>query len=342
MRCAVCGSTCVEDAPAVIERLPAVFQKCPGCRFRVLDKTAPLKGRNFASPCSCGKRFIDEVFAHLYVIMVEEGALSGNEPLRAVGSPLLHPGFFMTTPPFLPVGSLVLLSPLVTVPVAKRMIDEVPELKGVVRSGDFVPGATDPSLATMPRTYELLAGCDVRAGVFPTAAGPLVVYVQQSQIHIEFPRRENPKIQSLERQLAAQRPALCVDACSGAGTLGLCAARHGTPKVILNDAWYAAAYWASVNLHVNMAFFRAGDVRILSTYERMRRRPIGREPVRIAEASGEQEITVYHGDYRELWKVLPEGPVCAVLDLFDKSDRTGLEEVLREWRRHTPGEAFIP
>jgi hypothetical protein len=326
----------------VLESLPSVFSRCPRCRFRVLDKGAPLQGRYYATPCACNKRFIDEVFAHLYVIMVEEDVLTGKEPLRSVGSPLIHPGFFMTGPPFLPPDSLVLLSPRVTKSVAQRIVDEVPEVRGVVRSGDFVPGVTDATLTAAPRTYERLAGCDVRAGVFPTEAGPLVIYTQQSRMHIEFPRLKNPKIQSVERHLAEKSPAWCVDACAGAGTLGLCAARHGVRGVVLNDAWFAAAFWSAMNLHVNRMFFRIGEVRMLSTYHAMEEHPIGGEPVRVAEASGEQSITVYQGNLRELWKVLPPVPVCAILDLFDKSDKTSMSQVLEEWRSLVPGEVFIP
>ncbi len=342
MKCPVCGDGCIQDAPAVLESLASVFSRCPRCTFRVLDKSAPLKGRYYGTPCECGKRFIDEVFAHLYVILVEEGIFSGSEPLRAVGSPLLHPGFFITGPPFLPRGSLVLLSPLVTESAARRMITEVPEVRGVVRSGDFVPGATDPSLATVPRSYELLAGCDVRAGIFPTGAGPLVIYTQQSQMHIEFPRLENPKIQSVERHIAAQRPTWCVDACSGAGTLGLCAARHGIPGVILNDAWYSAAFWSATNLHVNRMFFQVEGVRIHLSFREISMHPVGRDPVKVAEASGGQSIAVYHGDFRQLWKVLPREPVCAVLDLFEKSDTRMTEAAMKEWQSRVPGEVFIP
>ncbi len=342
MRCPVCGGECIEDAPDVLESLSTVFSRCDECRFRILDKSVPLKGRYYATPCSCNKRFIDEVFAHLYVILLDVGILSGDEPLRAVGSPLIHPGFFMTAPPFLPPDSLVLLSPIVTKDAGQRIVEEVPEVRGVVRCGDFVPGLTDLFLTSPPRTYELLAGCDVRAGVFPTGAGPLVIYKQQSVMHIEFPRMRNPKIQSVERYLKMHNPAWCVDICAGAGTLGLCAAGHGIPGAILNDAWYAAAFWSAVNLHVNRRSFRVGDVAIHSTYDAMREKPVGKEPVRIAEAAGEQTIIIYQGDCRELWRVLPPEPVCAVLDPFEKSDKDTTDRFIRAWQSHVPGEVFIP
>lgn len=342
MNCPVCGGGCVQDAPVILDSLDSVFSRCDKCRFRILDKSRPLIGRYYATPCSCNKRFIDEVFAHLYVILLDEGILSGDEPLRVVGSPLIHPGFFMTSPPFLPPDSLVLLSSIVTKEAAEMMVKEVPEVKGVVKCGDYTPGLTDLFLSSSPRTYELLAGCDVRAGVFTTRAGSLVSYMQQSVMHIEFPRMRNPKIQSVERYLGTHSPHVCVDICAGVGTLGLCAARHGIREIILNDAWYAAAFWSAVNLHVNRMFFSVKDVVIHSTYDGLRERPVGKDPVRIAEASGEQVITVYQGDCRELWKVLPQEPLCAVLDLFEKSDKEAIDRFLHEWQSRVPGEVFIP
>ncbi|MEM2124740.1 MAG: hypothetical protein QXL43_05375 [Methanolinea sp.] len=342
MECPVCGGDCIEEAPAVLDKLPDLFSPCGMCRYRVLDKNAPPPDRTVFPPCGCGKRFIDEVFSHLYAIYLEEGIFSGREPLRAVGSPLIHPGVFTAGPPFLPAGSLVLLSPAVTPAAAERIVAEVPEAKGVVRSGDFVPGAVDPDLGEPPKTYELLAGCDVRAGVFPTGAGPLVIYTQQSQIHIEFPRPRNPKIASVERRLKAGLPRVFVDACAGTGTLGLCAALHGVQEVILNDAWYAAAYWSAQNVRVNRKALGIRDVAFHLPYDEMRRRRVSREPVAVAEAAGERTISVFFGDYRELYRVLPREPVCAVIDLFDKSDAEANRRVIAEWRGKVPGDVFIP
>ena len=98
--------------------------------MRALDKRAPLPSREYALPCSCGKRFIDEVFAHMYVIMREEGDLSPAIRFIAVGSPLIHPGFAMDLPPFLPAKSLLLLSGKVQEKAARRIVAEVPEVRG--------------------------------------------------------------------------------------------------------------------------------------------------------------------------------------------------------------------
>ena len=110
MECPACGSDCVQSAPEILRDLPVKFLPCKKCSMRILDKRKPLPLPEYGQPCSCGKRFIDEVFAHMYVIMQEEGDLTSHDPLIAVGSPLIHPGMVMDRPPFLPAKSLILLS----------------------------------------------------------------------------------------------------------------------------------------------------------------------------------------------------------------------------------------
>jgi hypothetical protein len=341
MDCPVCGNDCIDSAHELLSTIGSVFAPCPECRYRVLDKRAPLPGRYFEPPCSCGKRFIDEVFAHIYVILVEEGVFSGTEPLAKVGTPLVHPGFFMPEPPHLPSGSLVLVSRIINRPAAVRIAREVPEIRGIVKSGDYIPGIT-AGVAGRPKTYELLAGCDVRANIFSCSGGPVVLYQQQSLIHIEFPRDYNPKIDTVEKKLREGNPRTFIDAACGAGTLGLVAARTGTPRIILNDAWYAAAFWSAFNLKINREFFAVDDVIIHASYGEMEAVPVRKEPVLIAETHGKQCITVYQGDLDLLWHVLPQEPVLTVLDLFDKGNRQLMDRVTSRWREHVSGEVFIP
>ncbi|MDD1707018.1 MAG: hypothetical protein LUO81_02340 [Methanoregulaceae archaeon] len=342
MKCPVCGEDCVRDAHELIDSIPTVFAPCPDCRSRILDKNNPPPPDGYGESCLCGKRFIDEVFVHLYTILVREGIFSGKEPLRAVGTPLVHPGFPMRTPPYLPENSLILLSHPADTVVASRMVQEIPEIRAVVKFGDFTPGVINPDLTIPPRSYELLAGCDVRANIFPTTNGPLVLYQQQSKIHIEFPRYRNPKIEAVEGQISRTRPAWFVDAFCGAGTLGLVGARNGVSHVVMNDAWYAAAFWAAYNTKVNSEFFWVDDVTILEDYREMEKTPVVREPKLIAKTTGKQEILVYQGDFRELYRVLTREPVLAVLDLFAKQDPGATEEVMQLWHKLVTGEAFIP
>lgn len=343
MECPVCGGNCIAPAPELLARVPDIFSPCPACRGRVLDKNAPLKDFTLSPPCDCGKRFIDDVFAQLYVILVEEGGLPRSAALRQVGMPLVHPGFPMQRPPFLPKDSLVLLSRHVAPASAERMVREVPEIRGVVRCGDFVPGAFDSALVDAPKVHELLAGCDVRADIFPTPVSPAVIYKQQSLTHLEFPRENNLKIASVTTRLARQMPYLFVDACSGPGTLGIVGALLGVPHVILNDAWYAAAYWSARNIEVNRENLFVDAFHLLAAYDAMKENPVGRDPIRIAEAEGDQRIEVYQGDLRRLHTVIPhKREVLAVLDLFEKGNRSRSGGILKEWGDRVGGEAFIP
>ncbi|MCK9580725.1 MAG: hypothetical protein M0Q92_09790 [Methanoregula sp.] len=343
MKCPVCGMDCVRSAKDLLATLPTIFLPCPECSIRSLDKRRPHTLLDYAEPCSCGKRFIDEVFAHIYVIMVEDGDLTLQDPLIAAGSPLIHPGFALDRPPFLPHDSLVLLSSRVIPNTAKRLVREVPEVRGVVRTGEFVPGISSPDLKSVPRIYDLLAGCDVRADIFPLATGPLVIYKQQSLIHIEFPRAGYPKIQSVLQHVGTPPVPCFVDACCGVGTLGLTAACLGVPRVIMNDAWYASAFWSAFNLEVNREYLRIERVRIFEQIDDMQKHPVSRNPIKIAETTGEQIIEVYQGDFHTLFDVIPPGsaPVTA-LDIFDKTDHVALQKIRQEWILNVGGEVFVP
>lgn len=342
MKCPVCEMDCVRSAKDILATLPTIFLPCDDCSARFLDKRAPLPDLTYGLPCSCGKRFIDEVFAHMWVIMTEQGDLLKTDPLAAVGSPLVHPGFAMDRPPFLTEKSLVLLSPRVTKKSAEILIREVPELRGVVKSDNFTPGIPDPDLNSVPRVYDLLAGCDVRADVFPLLTGPLVMYKQQSLIHIEFPRGGYPKIQSVEQHVGKPPVPYFVDACCGVGTLGLAAACMGVPLVVMNDAWYASSFWSAFNLEINRDYLKLKKIKIFEQYEDMQKHPVAKEPLKIAESEGDQVVEVYQGDFRLLYHVLPAGAPVTAIDIFDKKDVGALELIRTEWQARVGGDVFIP
>jgi hypothetical protein len=343
MKCPVCGNDCVEYAHELIDRMPDVFAPCSGCKNRTLQKDIPLE-EFYYETCDCGKLFIDEVFAHLYVIMVEEGDLAATDPLKKVGYPLIHPGFALISAPYLPEKSMVLLSPEVTPSTAERIIKEVPEVKGVVKCGHFVPGAVDVDLTQTPRTYQLLAGCDVRADIFFTSTHPVTVYKQQSKLHIEFPRGYDPKIISVGAHVLRKMPRVFIDANCGAGTLGILGGMLGVPHVILNDAWYAASFWSAYNIEVNREYLLVeGDVHFLEKYEQIEQHPIVRDPLKIAEIKGDQFFEVYQGDFRRLHTVLPtEKNMLTVLDLFEKGNKEFDTRIQTEWRDQVGGDVFIP
>jgi hypothetical protein len=343
MQCPVCGKDCVQKAEDLVATLETVFAPCEECRGRVQDKNRPPPDLAIAKPCACGKRFIDDVFIHLYRIMVEEGALSRDDPLKGAGMPLVHPGFAMDEAPYLPRNSLLLLSMVADEKVAERLYGEVPELRGVVKCGKFVPGAVDVDLSVTPRVYELLAGCDVRADVFYTQHSPVVAYKQQSLIHIEFPRGYDPKIVNIGVHVRHSLPRAFVDASCGVGTLGIIAAQYGVPHVIMNDAWYAAAFWAAFNLKVNSESLLGGEIHITEDYASMASHPVVREPRRIAYTEGKQLVEVYQGDYRNLPPLIPERDrILTVIDLFEKGDEDLNRRILEDWRGRVGGEVFIP
>ncbi len=343
MKCPVCGEDCVLEAREIISLLPTIFSRCPDCRYHVADKNSPPPDAEIKEPCACGKRFIDDIFVHIYIIMRDEGLFSGREPLSAVGMPLVHPGFFMKVPPFLSGDSLVLLCRTIDKKTAERIIKEVAEVRAVIKTGDFTPGVAATGLDETPKTYELMAGCDIRANVFVTHNGPIVLYKQQSTMHIEFPRAFNPKIDAVEKNIRMTSPELFIDACCGAGTLGLTAARMKVQRIIMNDAWYAAAFFAAYNIKVNREFFNVESVTILEDYKQMQSHPVGISPRKIGVTEGEQKIEVYQGDFRELYGVVPEGlTTLSVIDIFEKKDMTKVVPIMDQWRRHVPARHLSP
>ncbi len=343
MNCPVCGGDCIEDAPALLARLPHTFAPCPDCMGLTYDKRAPPPDLSPAEPCpDCGKRFIDDVFAHIWAVMAGAGDLSRDNPLAAAGTPLIHPGVAMHRPPYLSPRSLVLLSRTVSEKSAEKLVAEVPEVRGVVRTCDGVPGITDPETDVDGRRHALLAGCDVRADIFGTPAGAIAVYKQQSVIHIEFPHGQNPKILATYQAVRERSPRTFVDACCGAGTLGLVAGVMGVPAVICNDAWHAAAFWTACNIGVNREALGVEGVRLLHSIAELEERPVAGEPVLVAVAEGARTIRVYHGDLRLLPPLLPGDVDLTALDLFGKGDRERISEITTLWTAAVGGDVYIP
>jgi hypothetical protein len=275
------------------------------------------------------------------MIMAEEGVIGPETPLGGIGMPLVSPGFDMTSPPFLPRRSLVFLTPHADRRTAERLVKEVPEIKGVIRDSRDVPGISGNDLSSAS-VNELLAGCDVRADIFRMSRGPFVVYKQQSLLHIEFPRGAAPKIRSVESMIERNRPGVFIDACSGAGTLGIAALMAGVPVVVLNDAWYPAAFWSAVNLHANRDIPGPGEIplpRLSPPGGSM----VSREPVKIAESEGTgRKASVIWGDYMKAGDFIPEGRRLAAIDIFGKQDREKMKDLISGWKAAYGGDAFIP
>jgi hypothetical protein len=331
MLCPVCGEP-LPDAGAVLDGLDGRFDPCPDCPPGRVDPRKP-PGRT-PEPCVCGRRSLDGVMAAVHAVLADEGHLDPAAPLAVVGTPLLHPLFPMRRPPFLPPRSLVLLTPHADLSSARRLLAEVPEVRGVVLDNRIVPGAGG--------THPLLAGCDVYAEVRFTPPGPLVLYKQASTCHIEVPRFGDPKVTTTDRAVCTTLPDLFVDACAGVGTLGLVAALRLVPAVVLNDAWGPAAWFAGLNIAANREALLVEGVELLASYDECREAGVRDEPVAVAVAHGPQEIRVYHGNLWRLPELLPPGGVrLAALDPFEKEPaRTA--RIARRWQDCAGGEVFIP
>ncbi len=332
MQCPVCGEQ-IPDAGEVLDGLGARFAPCPDCPPGRLDPHVPPG--EACGPCACGKRPLDHVMAAVHTVLVAEGGLDPTAPLAAIGTPLLHPLFPMRRPPFLPPKSLVLLTRRATPPSARRIFEEVPEVRGVVLDRGIVPGVRG-------ETHTLLAGCDVYAEVRFTPPGPLVLYKQASTCHIEAPHPVDPKVNATDRAIRRTLPGLFVDACAGVGTLGLVAALRLVPAVVLNDAWGPAAWFAGLNLAVNREALLVDGVEFLATYADLLEVGVREEPVPVAAAHGSQEVRVYHGSLWQLPPILPEaGAPLAAIDPFGKEPGR-LARIARRWQDCAGGEVFIP
>ncbi len=136
-----------------------VFSPCPDCHGRVLDKRAPLKNRFYEPPCTCGKRFIDEVFAHIYVVMIEGGLLSGyrtpfESRYASYSSRLFYEG--TPAPAFQVAGACIEGSDTRggTTPFSRRS----PKSGGLSGAGILSLGSQNPDLAEIRRLMSSLPG----------------------------------------------------------------------------------------------------------------------------------------------------------------------------------------
>jgi hypothetical protein len=253
-----CNQECIKKPLVVLEKIEYIYSPCDNCpewnfkKFKpFLEQIGPHEkiGGDWER-CVCGRRHLDLVVAHILSIMQEEGLKDEKASLRDVCIPLITPAYPLQNVPYLPRDTLIILSPDVNQQCASRIINEVPEVKGVLK-GDIkdTVGITDRELPS--NKYELLAGCDMRCDLVQTPDSPLCIYKHQGEIHIEFPKPVSPKISALIRVMAKYKNPKILDCTCGPGTLGITALKNGASRVVFNDLWYPAAYTTALNLEVN-------------------------------------------------------------------------------------------
>jgi hypothetical protein len=252
-----CGSDCIKSKSEVLKDFKEFFSACESCKDIKLKKFKPLTRQMDVKAldsdfrrCVCGKRHLDVVMAHILKVMMDEGVKDTDSTLRNVCVPLITPAYPLNSAPYLPDNSLVILSEDVGKECAKRIVEEVPEVKGVLKGSlkDTV-GVKDSE--TGPRTYELMCGCDLRCDIVNTPWGILCLYKYQGEIHIEVPQPLSPKISKLKNFLSGYDNPTVLDCTCGLGTLGLAALLAGASRVVLNDVWYPACQATVMNLEIN-------------------------------------------------------------------------------------------
>lgn len=308
-----CGNDCIKSKSEVLKDFKTIFRTCDRCEDVKLKKFKPLTEQidvklldsNFKR-CTCGRRHLDVVMAHILKIMMEEGIKTSDSTLRNVCVPLITPAYPLDTVPHLPDNSLVILSEDVDAGCAKRIVKEVPEVKGVL-NGSLSDTVGVKDSGSNPSTYELLYGCDLRCDIVNTPWGVLCLYKYQGEIHIEVPKPSSPKIRELKKVLSKFDSPSVLDCTCGPGTLGLAALLAGAPLVVFNDVWYPACQMTILNLEIN-------GFPVTTT---------GKDEGLIATG---ENFKVYCSDVKDLKDVLSEKFDACLVDVFPGVDDAVFKE----------------
>ena len=188
--------------------------------------------------CGCGKRPLDIVMSHILKIMIECGTVPQKATLRR-NSPVPLSDFYFSSlnPQFIGKNTLILLHPDFTEDVALKLIDEVPEVKCVLKGSprNVVGQLSRDSEITH---FEVLVGDDTQMNVMRTLLGEKIVLVKsQSKHHIEVAMTTEDKLVRLHNYLKNNdvKKGVGIDAMCGLGALGIYLLKSGFEKVIFND-----------------------------------------------------------------------------------------------------------
>jgi hypothetical protein len=308
-----CGDACIKPASSVLNEIEIFYRPCAECKSPKLKKFSPLSRQvnlneidtNFGS-CNCGKRHLDVVVAHVLKIMIDEGVKDEKASLRNACTPLITPAFPLNYAPYLPENSMVILSSDVTKECAERIINEVGEVKGVLK-GDLRETAGIKDIDFNPNVYEILAGCDIRCDVVQTHHGALCIHKYQGKVHIEFPKIRSPKIEILRKVLDKYDAPSVLDCTCGPGTLGIACLKAGARRVVFNDLWFPAVTMTAINIEANGFHVDFWN------------------PKRNVVAEG-KNFKAYSMDIRELEDVLDEEFDICIVDAFPDVDTTDFVE----------------
>ena len=253
-----CNKQCIQKKNELLSDIEIKYKPCQDCSSKILKKSIPLENQikinqlnqNSYKCESCGKRHIDIVMAHALKILIEEKHSPESSSIRKAGTPLITPAIYMEYMPYLSENSMVIIVKDADEKTAQRITNEVPEIKAVIRGNiNNTIGILDEN--TQVHNYELLSGCDIRCDIQQTDAGKIIIYKNQSKIHIEYPKKESPKITDLKAVLEKYDSPTVIDAMCGPGTLGIYALKKNAQKVLFNDINKNSIDALKVNLKIN-------------------------------------------------------------------------------------------
>ena len=221
------------------------IEECENCRDVQIKKFSPLKDvidldelDGGYMKCVCSKRPLDIVMSHILKIMMESEIVPDNATLRR-NSPVPLSDFYYSNlnPQFIGENTLILLHPDFTDDVASRLIEEVPEVKCVLKgSPQVLTGQFDKD--SQINHFEILGGDDTQINVMRTLLNEKIVLVKnQSKHHIEVAMTIEEKLVRLHNYLRNNniRKGIAVDGMCGLGALGIYLLKYGFEKVIFND-----------------------------------------------------------------------------------------------------------
>lgn len=221
------------------------LNECENCRDVQIKKFSPLtelidfdEYDGDYMRCECGKRPLDIVMSHILKIMIECEIVGEKATLRR-NSPVPLSDFYFSSlnPQFIQKNTLILLHPDFTPEVASKLIDEVPEVKCVLKgSPQNVVGQLNKD--SNINHFEILEGEDTQINVMRTLLGEKIILVKnQSRHHIEVAMTTEQKLVRLHNYLDNNgiKKGTAIDGMCGLGALGIYLLKYGFEKVIFND-----------------------------------------------------------------------------------------------------------
>ena len=256
--------SCEKDCYTIFENLSEKIEnmhECENCKDIQIKKFTPLKDlidfnelTGDYKRCECSKRPLDIVMSHILKVMIEEEIVPEKATLRR-NSPVPLSEFYYSSfnPQFINENSLILLHPDFTKEVALKLIDEVPEVKGVLK------GSPQETVGQLNKKspinhFELLEGCDIQTNVMRTLINEkIIINKQQSKHHIEVATTTESKLIKLHNYLNNNniKKGIAVDAMCGSGAIGTYLLKYGFEKVIFNDIYPEAIENLKETLEVN-------------------------------------------------------------------------------------------